>query len=635
MKKIFIPLVVCLAGSFLDAADIQGSIAKLATDDFGVRNNGRIELKDAFAIATAPGASSAELDAMEQAVLVSLQDGKLPIQSQLYLLRILEWYGSGSSAYAVYPFLGDDNAEVRDSARRALTLIPGDQALKHLIAGLQGSVGEERAAYADALGERGDPEATRALAAYLESGDEALVAKVASALGKLGNADVSPVLLAMRLTVSAELKPEVEKALLDIGLDDVSAYALAGTGSSFTIRAAAFSQLIELDTAKARQVLLSVITQPDFKGRSLFFESALNSASKDLQEVVVDYLPTAGEADQAIIVASIGENDLEQYEAEVLALISSESKSLRLTVIDTLGSIGGNASFELLYEAFLADSRNPTIANAVARLQAPSADQKALAEVRDGSDVNARVAGMKILELRNVTDATVLLNEIAQSDRDDKVRAAGFKVLEKIGNLDTIKIFIDLILKGDSQTRALQTSLKRLSLNYGAPGSQWDAAYGPALERVGDTQAGEGIVRILDGVQSPQALKYLEGCILDVDSVQRSAAFGNLQRWSDVSSGDVWLKLAALKGGSAADVSLAQKALIKLLKDGDRSSAGDRVKLAVRAVQQAPSKEFKLAMLGVYENTPRWQKRSVKKEFKAIQDDPDVGATVNQMLSRH
>lgn len=629
MKKILLSLVACVASYALYGVDVQSSIVKLSGDDYTARKAGRTELKQAFADVTAPGGQVNDRAAIEQAVISALQSGKLSLSEKLYLFRVLGLYGTNASADAVYSFLGDKEKEIRDSARRALVLIPGDKALGYLLSGMKKGADAERASYVDALATRGDPSVAMDIATYLKSDDSALVRNAAVALGKLGNEEALPALLEIYPSAAADVKPAVEAALLDVGVDSQTAYMLAGIGSSAAIRAGAFEQLIDVDLANATVVLKSVIGQPEFVGRSLFFKAALASSSTDLQQLVVEHLPKAEEAAKAIIVTAIGENDLKQFEPEVLALISHESWLLRMDVIHTLGNVGGAASFEALLKAFLAEPKNQTIGNAVARVQAPEGDKSALSQVRDGTDLSARTASMKVLELRNVKGASELLNEIVKDSQDVKLREAALKTLENIGTIETIEICLDLILKGDPQTSAIQRSLKRLSLNFGAPEAQWNTAYSPALESAPSVASCEAVVLILDAVQSDGALQYLEPHVLNAESKLHPASLRTLQRFSNVKSGDVWIKVAA----SAADVSTAQKAIVKLLKVDNRHTAEACVQLAVKAVQEGPTTDFKEAILSIYKKPSRYQKRYIKGNFKTIQDDVDVGATVKQVMS--
>ncbi|MGJ8639400.1 MAG: HEAT repeat domain-containing protein [Opitutaceae bacterium] len=632
MKPIFLSIALCVASSTLYGADIQSSVKKLSGDN-SARKDGRVELKDAFASVTAPMGAIDDLMAMEQSVIAALKADSLPLSEQLYLFQILGLYGSAESADAVSSFLGNEQKEVSDSARRALVLIPGSKALGYLVAGLKRGSDEDRAVFIDALAERGDPSAATEVSAYLTSGSVALSSKAAMALGKLGSKDVVPALLKVHTGAAPKLKFDVERALLDIGLDASTAYTLAGAGSSAAIRAAAFRQLLALDEDRALSVLKSVIEQPEFEGRSLFFNEAMNSASVKSHSALVDYLPKAGEADQSIIITAIGENGYSQYESEVLAFVKSGTWILRMDVIHALGNMGGDASFEPLVEALLKEPKNQTIANAVARLKAPSADLKAFSQIRDGEDSAERIASMKVLEMRNAKGATELLNEIAKTDDDLKVREAAFATLENIGNLDTVRLFVDLVIAGDSQMRAIQRSLKRLSLNYGAPDHQWETVYKPALDAAPNAKARESVVLILDGIAGKQSLGYLEKHALDANSELRSVSIRTLQRWTDADSGDVWIKVASQPGVSSSEISSAQRSLVKILKDNDRTTARSRVDLAVKAVENAPNADFKNAIVEVYKNPPRAQKRHVKSRFDKIKNDPDVGEAVKAIIA--
>jgi len=631
MKPLVLSFALCVPGLLLYGADVNRALEKLSGND-SQRGMGREELKNAFAVATAPGADSAVLASSQAAVVAALNSGTLPLSEQLHLLEVLGLYGDAAAADAVYPSLASNDEHIRDAARKALVLIPGEKAFNYLLAGLKSGSAKERGAFVDALAMRGDVSAVGALAPHLQ--DAELTDKVAMALGKLGSDTAASSLLAVHASASHANKFAIERALLDLGLNVDAAYRLADSGSSSAIRASAFSQLLELDEGRALRVLKAVVDQPEFVGRSLFFEATMNGVSSKAHDMIVAHLPKAEIADQSIIVTAIGENGFKKYESEVLALINSDNWSLRMDVIHALGNIGGDASLAPLLKAFQSDSKNATIANAVARLQAPSADAKALEQVRGGGSAESRIASMKVLELRNADGATELLNQIAKGDKDQEVRKAAISTLESIGNMDTIQLFIVMMLAEDILSRDVQRSLRRLSLNFGAPDFQWDTAYKPALDSASSDKARESLVLIMDGVESEHALKYLEQNILDESSPLRSASLRTLQRYGSLDSGNTWIAVASQPGASESEVSSAQRSIAKILKSNDWHTSWKRVDLAVKAIKEVDNVEFKKGILAVYQSSPpASQKQHMKTKFKAIENDPDVGAIVKQILA--
>ena len=641
MKKTILSLFAACAASCVLAVDVPSVINTLGGDNYAARLQARLDLKQAFAQATAPGAVAAERLALEADVIAQLGAEGLPLTGRLYLIRMLELFGTDAAADASNALLSDGDPEVRDSARRALVAIPGAKAEAYLLAALTQGAEADRAAYIDALATRGAVDAAPAIAELLQSSNPALQAASALALGKLGNAAVAPALLSARKNATGETKTLIEIALLQIGADANTAYSLAGTGSNGVIRAEAFKQLTASDPERAKQVLEVVLAKPDFSGRLLFLQAALASGSAPLCEAVVSQLPDASVNDQVVIVTAIGEQRL-AYEAQLLALLPNSEGILNARIIHALGNVGGNASFEPLYQAFSANTKDNNAANALARVQAPAADQKALASVEHGSDPAARMASIKVLELRNTSGAAAMLNRIISEPADAKLKEAAFKSLESIGNAESIHALLTIITSDDAQSKAAQRSLKRFSMNFGAPEYQWNELYHPVLESAANDAARQAVIQILDGVACQPVIAYLQDILLDPDSSMHPAAMSALQRWplqEQLYDGDLWVAIASAESATDKERSDAARSLKKLLTHSSHSFYLAQADLLVTIVQADLPLEYKRDLLSVYEDPTKHfsvahKRRLVTQHLKVVENDPQVGDLVKQITSK-
>ena len=642
MKKTVLSLLIVCAVSFASAVDVAQVVKTLGGDDYAARLRARQELQKAFAAATDRGAAAGASSALEASVAGQLSAEGLPMEGRLYLIRMLELFGSDAAAGALYPLLGDSEPEVRDSARRALVAIPGDKAADYLLEGLTRGFEADRAAYANALAIRGVSDSAPAVAELLKSSDPALVAASAVALGKLGNEAAVPALLGAWQSSTGETKALIEIALLQIGVDADTAYTLAGTGSRGAICAEAFKQLAASDAERAKQVLDVALENPELPGRLRFLQAALGSDSVPLREAVVAHLSGGSVNDQVVIVTAIGEQGLTVYEAQLLALLPKSEDVLRACIIHALGDVGGDASFEPLYQAFSANSKDKNAANALARLKAPSADRKALAAVESGSDTAARIASIKVLELRNTSGATVLLNGIITEDVDVKLKEAAFKSLESIGDSDSIRKLLQLVTGGGAQAKAAQRSLKRLSANFGAAEYQWKELYYPVIESAENASAREAVVQILDGVACPSVVSYMKEILLDRSSSLRSAAISALQRWpaqAQLYDADLWILIASDPSVTDKELSMAARSLKKLLTYQSHAFCLGQADLLVKIVHAKLPLEYKRELLSVYEDAARhfsytWLRRGVVHRLKTVENDPQVGDLIKAITSK-
>ena len=98
--------IICTT-NLLFGQNISGHIEALAGEDAAARLESRDAIFAAFAEATAPSATEGDSAVLEAAALVEIKRSSLPLSERLYLLRILERFGSEGVAEAVYPLLGD------------------------------------------------------------------------------------------------------------------------------------------------------------------------------------------------------------------------------------------------------------------------------------------------------------------------------------------------------------------------------------------------------------------------------------------------------------------------------------------------------------------------------------------------
>lgn len=630
--KTLFTLILLVFVSSTSALEMSRVVVDLESSNYATRIDARNDLTAAFAMASAPESDADILVSLEAAVIAQVESARLSPENLRYMILMLEQYGGERSVEAMYPLLKDADSKTRDSARRALTAIPGESSVGYLLEGLKRSSGEEKIAFIDALASKGGGFDVSEIVALLDSSDVAVVIGAAKGLALIKDKSAVPALSKKLKTASDGVRPALESALIEIGLDSMMAADLALSGSRFSIRSSAYEQLLRLDSEKALELIQKALNRSDFDLLTDLVKSVMEGNVKAAQEAVVAQIERMPEELQILVVSAIGEYQRSAYEAEILALIPDASGLLQATIVDTLGTIGTTASFDALFKVFLENPRDANVSNALARLNAPSVDKEAFEVIETSSDPSARISSMKVLELRNIEGATDFLNEIVRNETDPKIIEAAFESLEVIGDVESIQILIGIIKSESSLLRSAQRSLKRLSLNYGLADLQWEKAYQPALSSAASDEIRERFVVILDGIPGSGSLDYLRNLVLGPDSALRPSALRMLRRWPTLDVGDVWVDLASAQGTSEEETVLAEKELTKLLKPKGWVSDKQQISLAVRAIQAAPNVEFKQAILSIYaEPNPR-QALLIKTEFQVLKEDPEIRNELEQLL---
>ncbi|MEM0965797.1 MAG: HEAT repeat domain-containing protein [Verrucomicrobiota bacterium] len=625
MTNIRTIFLLLLSVTSLSADEFEGYLKGLSGGNHAEQTQARNSLKFAFANAEGLERSNFENDVIKQVGV------GLPIEHRLYMIRLLEWFGSADAVPVLTELLNDSEEEVRDSALRALSSIDGDEASFAIGNALRNASAEEAPAYIGALAYRKEPRAIGLISGFLESGNGPTAGAAAVALMRIGSTEALPALLeAWRQGSDAE--PELERAILSLGPDASVAKELFEVSNDPAIRIQAFNGLLERDNGDAESIFKSLLDNGPSPGRSQIIGIALVEGNEGMRSYAVDRLATSSVADQILIVTAIGEAGLDSYESEVIeVMLSSQDDRLKQSCIEVLGKIGSDQSFDPIFQAMLADSKNTVVLNALSRLDAPSADEKAIENLRNDSlPVSDRVASMRLMELRNSPGALEVLNGIANDRSAPKeIREAAFKTLETIGNFDTVEIFVSSINEGGAGLRQAQLSLKRLSVNLRAPKELWTSYFKPAIENAPGDEVRERFIAILDGVGSKEAVDYLTVHITDPESPLQEPSRRSLSRWSNSLSVPAWVEIAKTLPDEREN-SIKQ---IRRVVEGANLPATERIDSLIKAVNDSPDAEFKLALLEALSPPPKNSGWVLRSRLPRLKNDPDVSDRVEEILA--
>ncbi len=628
MKYLF--TTFCLLATQLCAGDISSSLEELGSNDSGIQTKARKELLRVFSDVSSPSSSKGELNDMFDS-LYPLLDGDMSAASRSYLIRLVELFGDSESTDQLYPLLGDSDSIIRDSARRALAALSDEESNLKLMNGLMRASEEQRSSYMQALAYSGYAPAAAEIVKSLKSSNSGIQGSAAWALGMLGQSDTRSALFSALDQVAPENRLLVEVALLKIGLNMEAAQFLVDSSSQSSVRVGAFKQLMRLDAQTSEKSLKAVISDLEFPARVGILSAAMKSSFVNLHEILISSFETMVVADQILLVAAISDNRMSKYESFLIDLLSTKNKALLASVVDALGWVGGDASFPALYALVLDNGDDELIVDALSRLNAPIADEKLLMSVKKPVDSESAVAALRIMALRNSPGGTKLVNSIARESQDQKLLEASFSAIEKIGNLESAKILVDIILRDDPVKRSAQRSLKRFSLNFGVPELQWKTAYGPALANASSSQK-ESIIQVLDAAACQDSLDYLESSL--ADSALRGSVIRTLQRWNTHRVALVWVKLAEDEGATEKDISTAMKGLKRTFEnDAVEGSFDDKVVAAAEAIQLSSSAQPKEVILAPFQKEiAPWHMGKFKEVFKPLINDSDIGDAIANII---
>jgi hypothetical protein len=624
MKSIFSSIIACgLFATSAIASEITTYITNLNSPDYEVRQSARLDLRQ-----TLVDASGSKLRSFEKELITAIGSDH-DFATRDWAIRMLELVGNSASVKPLSALLRDRDPRIADLARRALSALPASSADVSLEKASLAAAPVHQEAYADALAYRGKPRARNELDDQLFAGSS----EAALALGKIGSRSSRAALLEAHATADDQLKTEIELALLNAGLTDKKlAASLARTGQSPAIQAGAFEQLLRLDSGSAWQRLNEVLRDPtDVNRRVLLRKSMLSRIADE----TVALLPNLSSADQSVILGAIADGRMSRYEPAVLPLLGNASETVTADVVNTLGIVGTDTSYQPLLDRYLADPRDRITTAALARLNAPSADKKLMTTVSgDGSGVD-RAAALQLLVLRNSDGVLETINRLGRPGNDPAIREAAFRGMEVIGDTSSIALLLNIVLSDDPDKRQAQGSLKKLSANLAVPDFLWRDYYAPALRAAASNELRRDVLAILDGNSGPASAAYLQDLILS-DHALRPNALQSLQRWTDISGGDVWLAVLTAPDSSAQEKQMARIGIERLLKSNRvTGDEGQRIKVAKQAILLNRDKTYQQGILDIYSGRiSRGIKGQILREFPDLVGGADVLVDVAAFLKK-
>ena len=414
------------------------------------------------------------------------------------------------------------------------------------------------------------------------------------------------------------------------GPDD--AYKLMMEGRNPGIRTGAFIQLAAADPKRARNALVEVLKQVDGPLRAALLRAAMESGDAETQDLLVAGLKGAAPSDQLVLLGAIRGLELRIHEKDVIGLLAQPKGKVRDAAIYTLATIGGVDSFKPLYTAYREEA-SKAVTFAISQLPVPAVDAELMKTVAEDADVNRRLAAMTPLMLRNPDGAIELFNRLAAPEQPETIRKAAYKTLESIGNVESCSVFAKTVVQGGEWQKPAQMSLKRLCVSLDKGEDIWRGAFKPALDGAPNDEAREALLAILDGAACGGALSYLKQTAKDPANGLRPAAMRSLARWPQFDAGDAWLEVMAIEGATSEDIAAAQQGVVRVLSRKEIKADTDRkLKLAAKAVQQAPTLEFKQAVLGCYKDVSGRDKDRLKKIWKPLLNDTNIVDQVQALM---
>src|ERR1035437_8756604 len=593
---------------------VNDLIPRLAAAKVEDRYSAQMELQQLASNASRP---SAETERAELAKLLAAKatDPAVPQPARVWIVRQIEYIGAAESVAALTTLLKDQDAELKECARRALEKNPAPAATESLRAALtQGGDSRWVTGLIQSLGERGDAQSVSLIAPSLGQPETSFAA--AAALGKIATEQaVNELWAAFDKNTAAAADALVAAANRLVARGDpkraaaiyLKLYVVPG---NVPLRAAALAGLAKTDPARAKDLILPTLSANDPKLQNAAIAAARKVYGKDVSHVLADLLPGLNPGPKVFVLRALDAS----AEKEIIAAAGDSQEMVRLAALERLGQIGSAASIPVLFQAATAGSASAQKAAVAALARIPDAGAgSAIAKLAEEGEPKSRVVAINALARRNDQTALPALLKYA-GEPAPEVSAAACAALAKLGTDNELDGLIQLVLAGKTPgaTAALQAVATRSHDKSAA------AQKIIALTQTAPPQQLAPLFEILSFLGGKEALTAVSMSAGSSNTEVKDAAIRALANWPDFPATQSLLVIASDPHVTRVHNVLAVQAVARLVKSSDKEPAPARLKAALAALNLAARDEEKKLVLSALASVPDKAAGEALKPFLSV-----------------
>ena len=461
-------LAVLLAGSARAAAEppkeqpsfqemVELWLPEMGAEAIPDRQESQQALQDALFQLGAPG-REAELSDACKAIAKKLGPGTAK-PARTWILKQLEFNGGAECVEAVAALLSDQDAEIRDCARRALQNNPAPEATTALLAALDSAMDDaQRIAIANALGYRKNPAGVAALGNLLGAANQSVAVAAVDALGKIGGTDAAGALVEFYPNAAGALRTHIEhvglrraERLLAQGKRRVAAEVYGKLDKPEfprPIRFGAMKGSLNAAGDRAAEMVLEMLASDDADRRAIAAGHVENLAGPAAMKTLAQKFPELPAAGQKLLLAALAVRANKAAMPLAMAAANSSNEDVRSAGIQALGKLGDARAVPVLVAAMAAGEAGSDAAReSLCEVFGDGVDE-AIVTAMQKAQPNLRGTLIDVLQDRRaVSAAGALLEEAGHEDagiRDRAIRALG-----ELAGADAVEPLIALLLAAD------------------------------------------------------------------------------------------------------------------------------------------------------------------------------------------
>ena len=515
----------------------------LGNEDPGKRSGPQGTLERIAFRASRPGAD-ADREACAKVMAAKLGRTEAPL-GRIWLLKQLERIGRAEAVSAIAPLLGDQDANVRESARRALQKNPAPAANAALQSALaDASTPAWKSALMNALAERNDPANLAVLISGAASADDGVRIGAVTGLAKLGDKSaIAPIAAARSLgspaaqRIATDCYVRLAGTLVARG-DKSSALSMYQTLLAMDgyLKCAGIIGIGRAGTVANLPTLLEAAASPDVKLRGACVEALCLLDGPQVGETIAASVSASQPDTKVALLHALARRGEKNTVAVFATAAADADQSVQIAALTGLGFVGTSTHVPLLL-ASAASTVKPlqeAARQSLLILTGAEIDQ-ALLGALDQPETRVRAEAARALAARHVVAATPALLKAA-ADADATVRNESLKALGVVASSQALAPLAAVLVKiedGGSRNEAADALISIATRS-----DELEARSEPIL-RILETSSGPArlsLLGVVGRIGGQKSLVAVRTALNDNDPKVQDAAVRALAEWPDATA---------------------------------------------------------------------------------------------------